>query len=62
MSSKPPIAYIDIRVFAHATENPQKVQTATQNLFSPELSETLIFQKQPAWDTTETPSFSSQPN
>jgi RNA binding exosome subunit len=45
MSSKPPIAYIDIRVFAHATENPQKVETATQNLFPPELSETLIFQK-----------------
>ncbi len=45
MSSKPPIAYIDIRVFAHATENPQKVQTATRNLFPTELSETLIFQK-----------------
>jgi RNA binding exosome subunit len=45
MSPKPPIAYIDIRVFAHATENPQKVQTATQNLFPPQLSETLIFQK-----------------
>jgi len=45
MSSKPPIAYIDIRVFAHATEEPVKVQTAVINLFPTDLSENLIFQK-----------------
>jgi RNA-binding protein len=45
MSSKPPIAYIDIRVFAHATEEPVKVQTAVINLFPTDLAENLIFQK-----------------
>lgn len=47
MSSKPPIAYIDIRVFQHATENPEKVQTAVKNLLTGELAENLIFQKTP---------------
>jgi len=46
MSTKPPIAYIDIRVFAHATEDPDKVQTAVRNLLPTELSETLIFETQ----------------
>ncbi len=45
MSAKPPIAYIDIRVFAHATEDPNKVQIAVRNLFPTELSETLVFEK-----------------
>ena len=45
MSAKLPIAYIDIRVFAHATEDPNKVQTAVQNLLPEELAETLIFEK-----------------
>jgi len=45
MSSKPPIVYIDIRVFAHATEEPVKVQTAVLNLFPIELAENLIFQR-----------------
>jgi RNA-binding protein len=45
MSAKPPIAYIDIRVFAHATEDPDKVQTAVQNLLPTELSQTLVFEK-----------------
>jgi RNA binding exosome subunit len=46
MSTKPPIAYIDIRVFAHATEDENKVQTAVRNLFPTELLETLVFEKQ----------------
>ncbi len=46
MSTKPPIAYMDIRVFAHATEDPDKVQTAVRNLLPTELSETLIFEIQ----------------
>lgn len=45
MTSKPPIAYIDIRVFAHATEDPDKVQTAVRNLLTPNLCETLVFEK-----------------
>jgi len=40
------IGYIDIRVFAHATEGPDKVQTAVRNLLPTELSETLIFEVQ----------------
>lgn len=44
MSSKPPIAYMDIRVFAHATEDPTKVQTAVRNIFPADLAETLVFQ------------------
>lgn len=45
MSAKPPIAYIDIRVFAHATEDPVKVQIAIRNLLPPELMENLVFEK-----------------
>ena len=45
MSSKPPIGYIDIRVFAHATEDIDKVQIAVRNLLPEELAQTLIFQK-----------------
>jgi RNA binding exosome subunit len=44
MFSKPQIAYIDVRVFAHATENLQKVQTAVKNLFPVELAQTVSFQ------------------
>lgn len=45
MSAKPPIGYIDIRVFAHSTEDPDKVQTAVRNLLTMELAETLVFEK-----------------
>jgi RNA binding exosome subunit len=48
MQKKPdskPIGYIDVRVFAHATEDQEKVESATKNLFPPSLSETLVFQK-----------------
>ena len=45
MSSKPPIAYIDIRTFAHATEDLEKVMLAIRNLLSEKLSESTIFQK-----------------
>ena len=45
MPVKPPIAYIDIRVFSHATEDPAKVQIAVRNLFPTELAETLVFEK-----------------
>jgi RNA binding exosome subunit len=45
VSSKPPIGYIDVRVFAHATEDPEKVLTAVRNILPEELSEKAIFQK-----------------
>jgi len=45
MSCKPPIGYIDIRVFAHATEDTDKVQIAVRNLLPEEMAQTLIFQK-----------------
>ena len=45
MSSKPPIAYIDVRVFAHATENHEKVLTAVRNMLPKELAENAVFQK-----------------
>ena len=45
MSSKPPIAYMDIRVFAHATEDPEKVQTAVRNLLPDELAQVIFFEK-----------------
>jgi len=45
VSSKPPIGYIDVRVFAHATEDPEKVLTAVRNILPEELTESIIFQK-----------------
>ena len=45
MSSKPSIAYINIRVFAHATEDPEKVQTAIRNMLPQELTDTLVLEK-----------------
>ncbi len=45
MSSKPPIGYVDVRVFAHATEDPEKVLTAVRNLFPLSLAETAKFEK-----------------
>jgi len=45
VSSKSPIGYIDVRVFAHATEDPEKVLTAVRNILPEELSENAVFQK-----------------
>ena len=45
MSSKPPIGYIDVRVFAHATEDSEKVLVAVRNLLPLELNESVVFQK-----------------
>jgi RNA binding exosome subunit len=45
LSSKIPIAYIDIRTFAHATEDTAKVQTALHNSLPTELIQTISFQK-----------------
>jgi RNA binding exosome subunit len=45
VSSKPPIGYIDVRVFAHATEDPEKVLAAVHNLLPEELGGNVVFRK-----------------
>jgi RNA binding exosome subunit len=45
VSSKTPIGYIDMRVFAHATEDEEKVLTAARNTLPKELSENAAFRK-----------------
>lgn len=45
MSSKFPIVHIDMRVFAHATEDQDKVLTSARNLIPPEHVEAISFKK-----------------
>jgi len=45
LSSRVPIAYIDIRVFAHATEDTEKVLSAVHNVFPTELVDKVVFKK-----------------
>jgi RNA binding exosome subunit len=45
VSSKAPIAYVDIRVFSHATEDPEKVQTAVRNALPEALAAKVTFTK-----------------
>jgi RNA binding exosome subunit len=45
VSPKAPIGYIDIRVFAHATEDPAKVLTAVRGTLPKELSANIDLKK-----------------
>lgn len=45
MSSPIPIAYVDVRVFAHATEDLDKVLKAARNTLPPESIDTVTFKK-----------------
>ena len=45
MSSNVSIAYVDIRVFAHATEELEKVIKSVQNILPPDLVDTLAINK-----------------
>jgi hypothetical protein len=45
LSSKVQVGYIDIRVFAHATEDPERVLTATRNTLPRESIDTVTFKK-----------------
>jgi RNA binding exosome subunit len=45
LPSKIPIGYINVRAFAHATEDPEKVLTAIRNTLPKELGENAIFRK-----------------
>lgn len=45
LSSKVPIVYIDARVFAHATEDIDKVLNAVRNILPTELTDNVAFKK-----------------
>lgn len=45
MSQNIPIAFIDIRVFAHATEDPEKVMAAVHNILPTEFVDSITFKK-----------------
>jgi len=45
LSSKVQVAYIDIRVFVHATEEPERVLIATRNVLPIESIDTVAFKK-----------------
>jgi RNA binding exosome subunit len=45
LSSKTPVAYIDIRVFSHATEDTERVLTAVKNILPSETTDTVTFKK-----------------
>jgi len=45
VSSRVPIGYIDIRVFAHATEDAEKVLAAVHNVLPTELVDKVSFKK-----------------
>jgi hypothetical protein len=45
LSSKVEVGYIDVRVFAHATEDPERVLAATRNLLPRESIDTVTFKK-----------------
>jgi hypothetical protein len=45
LSSKVEVGYIDIRVFAHATEDPERVLTATRNALPKESIDAVTFRK-----------------
>jgi RNA binding exosome subunit len=45
LSSKVPIAYIDVRTFAHATEDTDKVQMALLKTLSTEAGETVVLKE-----------------
>jgi RNA binding exosome subunit len=45
LSSKVPIDYVDLRVFAHATEDTDKVSASAHNLIPPESADTVVFTK-----------------
>ncbi|MEM3769627.1 MAG: RNA-binding domain-containing protein [Candidatus Bathyarchaeia archaeon] len=45
MSSKIPVAHVDVRAFAHATEDEEKVLSAVRNTLPPQVSENISFKK-----------------
>jgi RNA binding exosome subunit len=45
LSSKTPVGYIDLRVFAHATEDPERVLTAVRNVLPSESVDSILFKR-----------------
>jgi len=45
LSSRFPVAYVDVRVFAHATEDEEKVLAAARTVLPLELVENIVFEK-----------------
>ena len=45
MSSKTPVGYVNIRVFAHATEDLEKVSRAVRTLLPEEINDNTVLQK-----------------
>lgn len=45
LSSKVPVTHIDVRVFAHATEDEEKVLTALRNTLPQQTSESMVFKR-----------------
>jgi RNA binding exosome subunit len=45
LSSKIPVAYIDMRVLAHATEDVDKVLTAARSILPPEQVDSVVFSR-----------------
>jgi len=45
LSSVAPIAYVDVRVFAHATEDLERVLKAVRNILPPELADNVTFNR-----------------
>jgi len=45
LSSKVPVTHIDVRAFAHATEDEEKVLSAVRNILPQQVSERIVFKK-----------------
>jgi RNA-binding protein len=45
LSSKAPVGYVDLRVFAHATEDPERVLIAVRNLLPSESVDSVVFKR-----------------
>jgi RNA binding exosome subunit len=45
LSSKAPVGYVDLRVFAHATEDPERVLAAVRNLLPSESVDSVVFKR-----------------
>jgi RNA binding exosome subunit len=45
LSSKAPVGYVDLRVFAHATEDPERALAAVRNLLPSEYVDSVVFKK-----------------
>ncbi len=43
MSSKAPVGYVKVRVFSHATEDPEKVQAAVRHTLPEDLAQQVVF-------------------